>query len=128
KHENLDFVLGSRLYGRTRSLYSLLKEKFSYLGTLLTTYLINIMYGKKFSDIIGTRLYRKAVFKNIHVKSSTLIFDFEIVAKACKAGLKIKEVPVSYKPRTYKEGKKIRPSHLFPAIFTLFRVRVFDKD
>ncbi|HEX5244396.1 MAG TPA: prepilin-type N-terminal cleavage/methylation domain-containing protein [Tepidisphaeraceae bacterium] len=52
-------------------------------------------------------------------------FEFcpEVVAKACRMGLRIKEVPISYHPRTAHEGKKIRLRDGISALRTLWRWR-----
>lgn len=127
KKENLDAVFGSRLYDRRRNIFALIKERPYYLGTIIATFLINLLYGRRFSDIIGTRLYRSSSIKNINIASSGMSFDFEVVSKLCKNRLKTKEVPVTYKPRSVKEGKKIKPMDIIPAILTIFKIKFSGK-
>ncbi len=52
-------------------------------------------------------------------------FEFcpEVTAKACRMGLKILEVPISYRPRTVAQGKKIRWRDGWEAMKTLWRYR-----
>lgn len=126
--ENLDAVFGSRLYDRNKSVFSLLRERPYYLGTILTTFLINILYKTNFSDIIGTRFYRNSSFKKIRIMETGVGFDFETVSKLCKGKFKIKETPVSYKPRSSREGKKVKPRDIIPALLAIFRTKLFDKD
>lgn len=125
--QKLDAVFGSRLYGTKKTVFSLLKERPYYLGTILTTRLINLFYGKKFSDIIGTRLYRRSSFNKIDIKATAMDFDFEVVSKLCKANFEIREVPVSYKARSYKEGKKIKPLDIVPALSAILRVKFLER-
>ena len=125
--KNLDVVFGSRLFDNKKSVAALIRERPYYLGTIATTFLINFLYGKKFTDIIGTRLYRTSSFKKLNIKSVGMDFDFEVVSRVCKAGLSLEEVPVSYKPRSSREGKKIKPLDIVPAILTIFKVKFFTK-
>ena len=60
---NLDIVLGSRLKNKTESIIKIIISKPSYLATVITTFLINIFYGKKFTDIIGGKLYKTKSIK-----------------------------------------------------------------
>jgi glycosyltransferase involved in cell wall biosynthesis len=129
--ENLDAVFGSRLYGvkkDIRSIYRLVKERPYYIGTLITTFLVNTFYGRNFDDIIGTRLYRTSSFRKINIKSRKMDFDFEVVSKLCKKGFKIKEIPVVYKARSSKEGKKIKALDIIPAITAILRVKFFERS
>ncbi|PIW80162.1 MAG: hypothetical protein COZ98_03770 [Candidatus Omnitrophica bacterium CG_4_8_14_3_um_filter_43_15] len=122
--ENLDIVFGSRLYNkRSGSLAkaSIIKQRPYYLGTLITTFLVNLFFKRNFTDIIGVRLYRASSFSKIAIDSGDLYFDFEAISKFCKAGFKIREIPVSYKPR--KKGKKVKPWGIFPAVFKIFKVK-----
>lgn len=128
--KNLDYVLGSRLYKKTSSasIFSLVKKRPYYLGTIISTFLINLLYRSNFTDIIGTRLYRASSFRKVNIKSRGNHFDFEVASKFCKVGFKIEEVPVSYKPRGKKEGKKVKPIVIIPAIIAIFKVKFFDKN
>jgi glycosyltransferase involved in cell wall biosynthesis len=126
--ENLDIIFGSRLYNfkkNVHSMFLLVKERPYYLGTLITTFLINLFYKKRLTDIIGTKLYRVSSFRKIDIESRGMSFDFEVVSKFCKNRFKIKELPVTYKARSNRHGKKIKATDIIPAIITIFRVKFF---
>jgi glycosyltransferase involved in cell wall biosynthesis len=126
--ENLDAVFGSRLYNFRKNMHSvflLVKERPYYLGTLVTTFLINLFYKRRFTDIIGTKLYRASSFRRIYIESKGISFDFEVASKFCKNRFKIKEVPVSYKPRSSRKGKKVKAIDIIPAIIKIFKVKFF---
>ena len=121
--EGLDAVFGSRLINRTNeSKFKILKERPFYLGTIITTFLINLLYARNFTDIIGNRFYRVSAFRKANSRVNGIGFDFEIVSKLCKNNFKVKEIPVSYKPRSTGK-KKIKIYDIIPAVMAIFKVR-----
>ena len=129
ERENLDAVFGSRYYNYRKNICSifLLVKKWPYaLGTLITTSLINLFFGKRFTDIIGSKLCGVSSFSKINIETRNVGVDFEIVSKLCKNRFKIKEVPVKYKPRSHIDGKKVKALDIIPAIITMFRVKFFN--
>lgn len=124
--DNLDAVFGSRLYNRVNeSKLKILKERPFYLGTIITTKLINILYHKDFTDIIGNRFYRTSALRKVDPQVPGIGFDFEVVSKLCKYKFHIKEVPVVYSPRTM--GKKIKFYDIVPAVLTMLRIKFLDR-
>ena len=124
---NFDFVFGER-YTKLNN-YNFLKELIhrpSYLGTFITTNLINIFYNKNFKDIIGSKLYKKEKIKKIQIKSNGQGFDFELVSKICKQNYNVGKTFVKYRPRENSKEKKIKFYHMFVAIYEIFRVKLFD--
>jgi len=126
ERENLDAVFGSRYYNFRKnicSIFLLVKKRPYALGTLITTSLINLFYRKRFTDIIGSKLYRTSSFMKINIETRNVGFDFEIVSKLCKNRFKIKEVAVAYKPRSSRDGKKIKAMDIIPALIAIFKVK-----
>jgi len=124
--EDLDVVFGSRLADRKGvSLWALVKERPYWLGTIIATSLINLLYRRNFTDIIGTNLIKTDILKSFNSKANGQAMTFELVSKLCKRGCKIGEVPVWYKPRTHKEGKTIKAWDMIPAIMAIFKVKFF---
>lgn len=122
--ENLDAVFGSRLFNRRQdSRLKILRERPFYLGTIITTGLINILYGKNFTDIIGNRFYRTESLRKVNPQVCGIGFDFEVVSKICKFNLKVKEAPIKYLPRT--KGKKIKVYDIIPAVLAIIKIRFF---
>ena len=127
ENENLDAVFGSRLIERKSiSKYQLIKERPYWLGTIIATFLINILFRKSFTDIIGTNLVKTNILRAVNCKSNNQAFTFELVSKLCKKRYKIGEVPVWYKPRTHKDGKTIMALDIIPALFQIFKVKFFN--
>lgn len=100
-------------------------KKKSYLATILTTFIINKFYNKKFTDIIGSKLYRTKAVKKIPINSYGPGFDWEFISRACKRNLKIGEIGIKYKPRLHQNEKKIKFYNIFNAIYELIKVKFF---
>ncbi|MFH0906095.1 MAG: glycosyltransferase family 2 protein [archaeon] len=56
----------------------------------------------------------------VNAESNGFELEPEITAKILRKGYKIKEIPISYSPRSAKEGKKIKWQDGFIALKTLF--------
>jgi len=124
--EDLDAVFGSRLAARKGiSVWALIKERPYWLGTIITTFLINLLYYKNFTDVIAVKLIKTNILKTLDCKANGQAREFELVSKLCKRRCKIGEIPVSYKPRTFKEGKKIRALDIVPAILEILKIKFF---
>ena len=64
--------------------------------------------------------------REIPLHSRRFEFEPELTTKLLKRGYKIVEVPISFKGRSYKEGKKIKPKDGLIAIWTLLKYRFVD--
>jgi hypothetical protein len=53
------------------------------------------------------KFFSANVIKNIRLESSRFGFEPEVTAKTAKLKLRVYELPISYYPRNYREGKKI---------------------
>lgn len=68
----------------------------------------NILTGQKLTDVWTCyKVFRRPVLQGLSFQENRFGFEAEVTAKLAKAGHHIVEVPVSYFPRTKKEGKKI---------------------
>ena len=95
-----------------------------FLGAKLLTHLTNLLYGAGIHDEATCyKVFRRSVISQISLQCQRFEFCPEITAKLCRTGEKIAEVAISYKPRSAGEGKKIRSSDGWVAIWTLFRYR-----
>lgn len=95
-----------------------------FLGAKLLTHLANLLYGAGIHDEATCyKVFRRSVIAQIDLDCRRFEFCPEVTAKLCRMGEKIAEVPVSYAPRSAGEGKKIRHSDGWLAIWTLIRYR-----
>ena len=75
-------MFGSRLAKNTKGFLSTACERPYFLAALISTGMINLFYGKNFTDIIGSKFYRVSSLKTLFpFDDITLTFDFELVSK-----------------------------------------------
>ena len=73
------------------------------------TGLTNLLYGSRLTDMeTAYKVFTSEVAAKLELRSNRFEIEPEITAIVCRLGYKIREVPVSYSPRTRFEGKKIR--------------------
>jgi len=95
-----------------------------FLGAKLLTHLTNLLYGAGIHDEATCyKVVRRSLLGRIRLECHRFEFCPEVTAKLCRMGEKIAEVPISYNPRSAVEGKKIRHSDGWQAIWTLIRYR-----
>lgn len=98
-----------------------------YLGGRILSWLTNLLYDAHITDEpTGYKVFAADVLKSIDLKSTGFEFCPEVTAKLCKKGYQIYEVPISYHPRSLKEGKKIGWRDGLEAIWTLLKYRFVD--
>lgn len=103
KNQEVDIVLGTRF---TEGYHGILLPK---AGNRFLTGLMNVLFGTKLNDCFSCyKLMRRESILGLGLESNSFDIEIEILAKAIKKGMRILEVPVSYNPRSYKEGKKIK--------------------
>lgn len=95
-----------------------------FLGAKLLTHLTNLLFGAGIHDEATCyKVFRRSVLARMRLESRRFEFCPEVTAKLCRMDEKIAEVPISYRPRTAGQGKKIRASDGWVAIWTLIRWR-----
>ncbi len=117
--EKTPVVFGSR--NRTRNPHS---SELFYWGGVGLTRLTNILYGQSLTDVATCyKLFPKRLISR-PLRSSNFAICYELTALISRQGIKIIEVPISYKPRSREEGKKIRVWDGVEAVMTLIRFRI----
>ena len=99
-----------------------------FLGAKLLTHLTNLLYGAGIHDEATCyKVFRRQLLAQLGLECRRFEFCPEVTSKLCRMGEKIEEVPISYNPRSAEEGKKIRHSDGWLAIWTLIRYRLLPR-
>ncbi len=118
-----DVVYGSRFLGAPRRATMFWHMVANKLLTLMT----NILYNSILSDMeTGYKLFKSEIIKSIPLRAKRFDFEPEVTAKLLKRKIRIFEVPISFNPREYSEGKKIGLWDAIQAVWTLLKYRFVD--
>lgn len=121
---NADVVYGSRFLGG-----DMVRLHFfwHYLANKLLTFICNIVTNLNMSDMeTGYKLIKKKHLSEIILKEKSFGIEPEITVKLAKKKLVFYEVPISYRGRTYSEGKKIGLKDAFIALYCIFKYKFFN--
>jgi hypothetical protein len=93
----------------------------------MLTFLTNILYNNILTDMeTGYKLFKREILQDITIRSNSFDFEPEITAKLLKRRARIFEVPITFNPRDYSEGKKIGLKDAFQALWALVKYRFVD--
>lgn len=118
-----DVVYGSRFLGAARRPILFLNMVANKILTLTT----NILYNNILTDMeTGYKVFRRHVVQGMPLHARGFEFEPEFTAKVLKRKVRIFEVPITFNPRDYSEGKKIKARDAFIALWTLLKYRFVD--
>jgi dolichol-phosphate mannosyltransferase len=114
-----DVVLGSRFlsHGYHRVLYF-----WHSMGNRFLTLLSNMLTDLNLTDMETCyKVFRREVIQSIPIQENRFGFEPEVVAKIAHQRLRIYEMGISYRGRTYAEGKKIGAKDGFRALYCILK-------
>ena len=118
-----DVVYGSRFLGgprRTAMFWHMVANR-------LLTFMTNLLYNTILSDMeTGYKVFKREIVDGMVIHANSFDFEPEFTAKILKKKVRVYEVPISFTPRDYEEGKKIGLSDAFQAVWTLIKYRIVD--
>lgn len=95
-----------------------------YWGGRLVTLATNLIYGSKLTDEPTCyKMFRSHVLEGMDIESNGFEWEPEVTAKILKKGIRIAEVPISYRPRKVEQGKKIKALDGLKAVWVLLKFR-----
>ena len=119
-----DVVYGSRFVSSDehRVLYYWHK-----IGNNIITFLSNIFTNLNLTDIeVGYKAFKSEKILKLNLKEKRFGFEPEVTIKLAREKCIFYEVGISYKGRTYQEGKKIGFVDVFVAIYCIIRYSIFN--
>jgi glycosyltransferase involved in cell wall biosynthesis len=118
-----DVVYGSRFLGGPRRVAMF----WHMIANKLLTTMTNILYDTILTDMeTGYKVFRRDVIEGMTIKAKRFDFEPEFTAKILKRRHRIFEVPITFNPRDYSQGKKIKLKDAFEAVWTLLKYRFVD--
>ena len=121
--DQADVVFGSRFMGGQphRVMYF-----WHRVGNGFLTLLSNMFTNLNLTDMeTGYKVFRRNIIQHIAIEETRFGFEPEITAKVAKTGCRIYEVGISYRGRTYAEGKKVGVKDGFRALYCIVKYNLF---
>ncbi|MBM3233205.1 glycosyltransferase family 2 protein [Candidatus Pacearchaeota archaeon] len=116
-----EVVYGSRILKRDNKASYILY----YLGNVFLSFMTSILYGRVITDMETCyKLIPTKIFRELKITRNNFDLEPEITAKILRKGYNIKEIPITYNPRSKTEGKKISWRDGFSALWVLFKIRI----
>ena len=118
--DNVDVCLASRLGG---TLLPGSMRGINYVGNRIFTWLFNSLYRQSVSDTqTGFRAITRKALDRIHLECDGMGISTVMLTEAAKKGLRIAEIPTTYKPRYNHSKSKLNP---FTAGYDVLRILFF---
>lgn len=113
-------VFGSRFLQENPNLY-----KRFLIGNKLLTALINTLFRGTITDSYTCyKLLPTDLFRSLKLQAQGFELEAEICVKCLKRRIPIKEIPISYQPRSIAEGKKISWKDAWRGLMTIIHIRL----
>lgn len=97
-----DLVIGSRVLGSYEPGSLLPQQRF---GNWLAARLLRLLYGVRVTDVGPFRVIRRRQLVSLGMRETTYGWSVEMIARAARRGLWVREVPVSYRKRAGGDSK-----------------------
>lgn len=115
-----EVVFGSRYLANSRQDQSALHR----FGNACLTGFSNWMTNQRLTDMETCyKAFRRELIQSIPIEQRRFGFEPEITAKLARKKILIREVPISYRSRSWQEGKKIGVADLFSTLWCIVRYR-----
>ncbi len=118
-----DVVYGSRFMGGARRVAMF----WHMVANQMLTFMTNILYNTILTDMeTGYKVFRREILDGMVLHANSFDFEPEFTAKILKRNFRIFEVPITFNPRDYTQGKKIKLHDAFEAVWTLLKYRFVE--
>jgi 2-polyprenyl-3-methyl-5-hydroxy-6-metoxy-1,4-benzoquinol methylase len=107
------FVLGSRHGGRAYKMRAFTRQPllslFLNAGHWVFATLINLLFRERLKDPFTMyKVFRRDCLFGLELRCNRFDFDIELLVKLLRKGHRPLEIPVNYRSRSFREGKKVR--------------------
>jgi len=119
--DDLDYICGSRFIGNRERSNIYLR---TYIANKFLSYLFSYVHKVKITDIATClKIFKKEVIGEFNFEKNDFSIEVELIARVTSKTKKFKELPISYKGRSYQDGKKIKFIDGFKYIFAIFKYK-----
>ena len=125
---DLKVVYGSRVLNKRRYNNRFISN-YRTFGNHLLTFISNFFNNQKLTDAHTCyKIFKSEIFVKLNLQENDFAFCPEVTTKISTLNEDIKELSISYKGRTIREGKKISFYDAIRALITILKYRFFYKS
>ncbi len=100
-----------------------------FIGGSMLTFICNMLYRTHLTDQPTCyKMVQTDILRTFPLQENDFRFDPELTVMLARRGVPIREVPVSYFPRTVEEGKKINWRDWFRWVWVFVKLRMAPKS
>lgn len=120
---NMDQRRGLAIFGK-RGYHAYPERGFYYvIGAWILTTFYNLLFFQKLTDLYtGYKLMPTLILRSLNIQSTGFEFEAEVACKLARAGVKMIETPIHYRPRNKNQGKHIKLKDAFKGFWTIFKI------
>jgi len=125
-----EVVYGSRFKDRGYFSYYRQVPFMSRFVNWLLVRTVNLFWPKAHitDEATAYKVFRADILKSLPLKCNGFEFCPEVTARVLNRGIKIREVAITYHPRTVEQGKKVSWKDGVKAFWTLFKYRFLERE
>jgi len=102
EESSCDLVIGSRMLGQAEPRSLTFLQRF---GSRLATQWIRLIWRVSFTDLGPMRMIKADALRRLDLRDRNFGWNAEMQAKAARLGLRVTEIPVSYRRRRFGRSK-----------------------
>jgi glycosyltransferase involved in cell wall biosynthesis len=120
--DQADVVYGSRFRHGAYQVH----RTYHYFVNRILTFLSNLCSGLYLTDMETCyKLFRADILKSMNLRAERFGIEVELTAYLAKIQARVYEIPISYHPRSFLQGKKINWKDGFAALYHIVRFNFF---
>jgi dolichol-phosphate mannosyltransferase len=120
--DGADVVYGSRFLGSITGM-----RLPNRIANIILTFTANLLFRSRITDEATCyKAFKTEILKSLPLRCMRFEFCPEVTARLHKRGIEIREVPIRYVSRHRAQGKKIKWTDAFEAMWTLIKYRFVD--
>ncbi len=125
-----DVVYGSRFRDKGYFMYYRNVPFLSRLVNWMLATTVNLFWPRAHitDEATAYKAFRAELVKSLPLKCNGFEFCPEVTARILNRGIRIREVSITYHPRTTAEGKKVTWKDGVKAFWTLFKYRFLERE
>ena len=98
------------------------------IGSMFLSWLCNFLYNSHLYDIYTCyKIIPREILQKLKLSANGFEIEAEITAQLLKLKIPIIEIPITYSPRTFKEGKHIRARDAIIGTWVLIKNKFYGK-